>query len=161
MDRVSQVKPSKRNFNKFNNSSNIIACSIVEADIELREKKFELAKFRMAIQMASDILGNAYRTKSKLVLHKALLCLGDVIHTMDIHCSRAQCMIRLGDLANEQGHTSKAISLWQTARPLFEQSFQATDVSQIDVRLSAAEKRDQKSLTTLTAPDQWLNTGII
>jgi hypothetical protein len=68
-------------------------------------------------------------------------------------------MIRLGDLANEQRHISKAISLWQTARPLFERSLQATDVAQIDVRLSAAEKRDQEALTTLTAPDQWLNTG--
>jgi hypothetical protein len=28
---------------------------------------------------------------------------------MDIHRSRAQCMLRLGDLANEQGYTSKAI----------------------------------------------------
>jgi hypothetical protein len=68
-------------------------------------------------------------------------------------------MIRLGDLANEQGHTSKAVSLWQTARPLFEQSLQAIDVAQIDVRLSAAEKRDPEALTTLNAPDQWLNTG--
>jgi hypothetical protein len=124
-------------------------------------------------------LGYAYKTKNNFALHKALLCLGDVFFIkkdgktaenlymlalegftqMDIHCSRAQCMIRLGDLANEQGHTSKAISLWQTARPLFEQSFQATDVSQIDVRLSAAEKQDQESLTILTAPDQWLNMG--
>jgi hypothetical protein len=68
-------------------------------------------------------------------------------------------MIRLGDLAKKQGHTSKAISLWQTAWPLFEQSLQATDVAQIDMRLSAAEKCDQEALTTLTAPDQWLNTG--
>jgi hypothetical protein len=62
-------------------------------------------------------------------------------------------MIRLGDLANKQGHTSKAISLWQTARPLFERSLQATDVAHIDVRLSAAEKQDQGALTTLTGPD--------
>jgi hypothetical protein len=43
--------------------------------------------------------------------------------------------------------------------PLFERSLKATDVAQIDARLSAAEKRDQEALTTLTAPDQWLNTG--
>jgi hypothetical protein len=45
-------------------------------------------------------------------------------------------MVRLGDLANEQGHTSKAIGFWTTARPLFERSLQAKDVAQIDVRLS-------------------------
>jgi hypothetical protein len=124
-------------------------------------------------------LAYAYKIKDKLALHKALLCLGDVFIInkdgktaenlymlalegfiqMDIHRSRAQCMIRLGNLANEEGHISKAISLWKTARPLFERSLQATDVAQIDVRLSAAEKRDQEALTTLTAPDQWLNTG--
>ncbi|KAJ7715082.1 hypothetical protein B0H14DRAFT_3014399, partial [Mycena olivaceomarginata] len=121
----------------------------------------------------------AYKTKDKFALHKALLFLGDVFiinkdgktaenlymlvlegfTQMDIHRSRAQCMIRLGDLANKQGHTSKAISLWQTARPLFERSLQAADVAQIDMRLSAAEKHDQEALTTLTAPDQWLNMG--
>ncbi|KAJ7353322.1 hypothetical protein DFH08DRAFT_934280 [Mycena albidolilacea] len=122
-------------------------------------------------------LGYAYKTKENLTLQKALLCLGDVFIVnkdgktaenlymlalegftqMDIHHSRAQCMIRLGDLANKQGQTSKAISLWQTARPLFERSLQATDVGQIDVRLSAAERCDQEALTTST--DWWLNTG--
>jgi hypothetical protein len=124
-------------------------------------------------------LGYAYKTKDNFALHKAILCLGDVFiinkdgktaenlymlalegfTQMDVHRSRAQCMIRLGDLANEQGYTSKAISFWQTAQPLFERSLQATDVTHIDVRLSAAETRDQEVLTTLTAPDQWLNTG--
>jgi hypothetical protein len=65
-------------------------------------------------------------------------------------------MVRLGDLANEQGHTSKAIGFWTTARPLFEQSLQAKDVAQIDVRLLTVDKACQKSLqqlTTLSAPD--------
>jgi hypothetical protein len=70
-------------------------------------------------------------------------------------------MVRLGDLANEQGHTSKAIGFWKTARPLFEQSLQAKDVAQIDVRLSTVDKAHQKSLlqlTTLSAPDWALNS---
>ncbi|KAJ7888445.1 hypothetical protein B0H14DRAFT_3716680, partial [Mycena olivaceomarginata] len=174
-----KLNQAKEILHKWIHSREIIACTMVEADIELREKKFELAKFGMAIQMASDILGKCLQNKNKLSLHKALLYLGDVFIVnqdgktaenlymlvqegftqMDIHCSRAQCMIRLGDLANEQGHTSKAISLWQTARPLFEQSLQAIDVAQIDVRLSATKKHDQEALTTLTAPDQQLNTG--
>jgi hypothetical protein len=68
-------------------------------------------------------------------------------------------MVRLGDLANKQGHTSKAIDFWTTARPLFEQSLQAQDVAQIDVRILTVDKAHQRSLlqlTTLSAPDQAL-----
>jgi hypothetical protein len=124
--------------------------------------------------------GCAYKSKDKLQLHKALVFLGDMFLAtkddetatnlyiaalegfthMDVHHSRAQCMVRLGDLANEQGHTSKAIGFWTTACPLFEWSLQAKDVAQIDVRLLTINKAHQKSLlelTTLSAPDQPLN----
>ncbi|KAJ7816088.1 hypothetical protein B0H14DRAFT_2845407 [Mycena olivaceomarginata] len=79
-------------------------------------------------------LGYAYKTKDNFALHKALLCLGD-------------------DISQRQ------FSMWQTPRPLFERSLQATDVTHIDLRLSAAEKCDQEALITLAAPNQWLNTG--
>ncbi|KAJ7822898.1 hypothetical protein B0H14DRAFT_3146200, partial [Mycena olivaceomarginata] len=211
-DVYNKLSQAKEILNKFAvGSRDILCCNGIEADVELREKKFELAKIRFreclhstwginneiesfCLERLADItawpssewqfrwpvtyLGYAYKTKDKLALHKALVCLGDVFiinkdgttaenlymlalegfTQMDVHRSRAQCMIHLGDLANKQGHTSKAISLWQTAQPLFERSLQATDVAQIDVRLSAAEKHDQEALTTLTAPDQWLNT---
>ncbi|KAJ7860825.1 hypothetical protein B0H14DRAFT_3134754 [Mycena olivaceomarginata] len=211
-DMYHKLNQAKEIFNKFAGPREIIYCNMTEADIELREKKFDLAKIRFqeclhstwgtdnevesfCLERLANItawpssewqlrwpvtyLGYAYKTKDKLALQKALLCLGDVFiinkdqttaenlyllalegfTQMDVHRSRAQCMIRLGDLANKQGHTSKAISLWQTARPLFERSLQVTDIAQTDVRLSAAEKRDQEALTTLTAPAQWLNTG--
>jgi hypothetical protein len=58
-------------------------------------------------------------------------------------------MIRLGDLAEGQGHTSEAIAFWEEARPLFELSSQAKDVAQIDARLSTAEKTHQKALLEL------------
>jgi tetratricopeptide (TPR) repeat protein len=116
--------------------------------------------------------GHVFKSKDKLALHKALLFLGDVfiadddgetalnIYTvalegftyMDVHCSRAHCMIRLGDLANKQGHVSKAISFWMTARPLFEQSLQAKDVAQIDARLSNVDTAHQKALLQLNTP---------
>ncbi|KAJ7805389.1 hypothetical protein B0H14DRAFT_2880764 [Mycena olivaceomarginata] len=94
-------------------------------------------------------LGYAYKTKDNFALHKALLCLGDVF------------------IINKDGKTAenltyhKAISMWQTARPLFERSLQATDVTHIDLRLSAAEKCDQEALITLAAPNQWLNMGSV
>jgi hypothetical protein len=189
---------------------------MVEADIELTEEKFEIAKVKFEEILTSlwgqdndaelfclgrlaDIrawpdserhtrwpviyCGHAYKTRDKLALHKALLFLGDVFLAtkddetatnlyivalegfahMDIHCSRAQCMVRLGDLANKQSHTLKAIGFWMIARPLLEQSFQAKDVAQIDVRLSTVDKAHQRSLlqlTTLSTLDWALNREI-
>jgi tetratricopeptide (TPR) repeat protein len=124
-------------------------------------------------------LGYAQKSKEKLALYKALLFIGDVfilnkdedtahnLYTvaldgftyMDVHHSRAQCMLRLGDLANRRGEILKAIELWKTAQPLFRQSLQVKDVAEIDTRLTAIEKSHQAALyhlATLQAPIQLL-----
>jgi tetratricopeptide (TPR) repeat protein len=100
-------------------------------------------------------LSHAQKSREKLALHKALLCLGDLFiaqgdddtaHSlftvalhgftrMDVHCSKGQCLLRLGDLARKNRNFSYATELWRTARPLFERSSQAKDVAQIDARL--------------------------
>jgi hypothetical protein len=107
------------------------------------------------------------QSKRKLDLHKALLFLGDVFislgdndtaHSlvtvalegfiyMDIHRSRAQCLSRLGDLANK-GDFLNAAEFWMVAHPLFEKSSQAKDVAQIDDRL-AELGYNQKALVHL------------
>ncbi|KAJ7887623.1 hypothetical protein B0H14DRAFT_3127573 [Mycena olivaceomarginata] len=151
-------------------SVDIVYCNITQADLELREKKFDTAKSKFLesggraseiesfrLERLADVrawpastwqsrwpviyCAYAYKSKEKLALHKALLFLGDVFIAnkdeetatnayivalegftyMDIHQSRAQCMIRLGDLAEGQGSTSEAIAFWEEARPLFEQ----------------------------------------
>ncbi|KAF8132133.1 hypothetical protein K438DRAFT_2130997 [Mycena galopus ATCC 62051] len=136
---------------------------------------------------ATIYLTLAYKSKAKLDLHKALLFLGDVFITtkddntatilyqvalegftsMDVHQSRAQSMLRLGDLANKHGHTSEAISFWKEARPLFERSLQAKDIAQIDSRLATyegegAHQEALVKLKTLQAPVQlWKETSEI
>ncbi|KAJ6552312.1 hypothetical protein DFH09DRAFT_1086089 [Mycena vulgaris] len=55
---------------------------------------------------------------------------------MDVHRSRAECMLRLGDILKQEGDMAKAVELWQTARPLFERSSQTKQISLIDDRLS-------------------------
>ncbi|KAJ7886832.1 hypothetical protein B0H14DRAFT_1295912 [Mycena olivaceomarginata] len=114
--------------------------------------------------------GYAYKSKDKLALHKALLFLGDTFINkdketannlyivalagftqMDVHYSRAQCMIRLGDVANEQGQTSKATDFWKMAKSLFKQSLPAKNVAEIHARLSAVKTVDQKALLELAA----------
>ncbi|KAJ7472960.1 hypothetical protein B0H11DRAFT_2195851 [Mycena galericulata] len=58
---------------------------------------------------------------------------------MDVHCSRAQCMLSLGDIAKLTGDQERAASLWAEARPLFNRSLQSMSVAQIDVRLADLE----------------------
>jgi hypothetical protein len=115
-------------------------------------------------------LAHAKKAKEKLALHKALLLLGDVFIShnaedtacnlftvalegftcMDVHRSQAQCMLRLGDLSQNQGDMLKATKRWKAAQPLFERSLQINDVSDINTRLAAVKEENQKALTHLT-----------
>jgi tetratricopeptide (TPR) repeat protein len=108
-------------------------------------------------------LGFAHQTKGKLALYKALLYTGDLflvgddeetafnLYTvaldgfthMDVHQSRAQCMLRLGDLLNKQGNVAVAIDHSKAARPLFERSTQAKDIAEIDSRLATINRAHQ------------------
>ncbi|KAJ7820048.1 hypothetical protein B0H13DRAFT_1921438 [Mycena leptocephala] len=101
-------------------------------------------------------LVHSVRQKEKLGIYKALQFMGDAFfaqddkHTaitlfavaldgftqMDVHRSRAGCMLRLGDISKGHGDLLKAVELWTTARPLFEQSSQAKQVNNIDQRLA-------------------------
>ncbi|KAJ7476483.1 hypothetical protein FB451DRAFT_1460570 [Mycena latifolia] len=102
-------------------------------------------------------LGYAKKLGNKVALHQALQFLGDVFQAeadsatstslftvalegftwMDIHRSRAECMLRLGDLAKGHGEVSKAIELWISAKPLFQRSSQAKQITQVNEKLAA------------------------
>ncbi|KAJ6592261.1 hypothetical protein DFH09DRAFT_1073324 [Mycena vulgaris] len=89
-------------------------------------------------------LVHASKSQQKLDIHKALQFLGDVFRAegdqdtavslltvalegfsqMDVHRSRAECMLLLGYISKENGDMLKAAELWKTARPLFERSSQ-------------------------------------
>ncbi|KAJ7683501.1 hypothetical protein B0H14DRAFT_2654782 [Mycena olivaceomarginata] len=94
-------------------------------------------------------LCHAQQSKDKLEAHKALCFLGDVflfgedpqtarslfivalegLTRMDVHRSRAQCMLPLRDLDKDEGNLSKVIERWAAARPLFERSLQTTEIA--------------------------------
>lgn len=98
--------------------------------------------------------------KEKAGIHKALQFLGDVFLAydyeetaislftvalegftqMDIHRSRAECMLRLGDISKGHGDLLTALKLWETAKPLFERSSQAKQVDYIAARLASVEE---------------------
>jgi tetratricopeptide (TPR) repeat protein len=96
------------------------------------------------------------KRKEKLGMFKALRSLGDIFlaqhdkHTatnlftvalegfteMDVHRSRAECMLRLRDISMGHGDPLKAVEFWESARPLFECSSQAKQVQHINERLA-------------------------
>jgi tetratricopeptide (TPR) repeat protein len=85
-------------------------------------------------------LVNSLKRKQKLEIYKALQALGDIFlaqhdkHTaislftvalegftqMDVHHSRAKCMLQLGDISRAHGDLLIAVEFWEAARPLFE-----------------------------------------
>jgi hypothetical protein len=101
-------------------------------------------------------LVHSLKRKEKLGIYKALQFLGDIFfyqndeHTatslftvalegfteMDVHCSRAECMLQLGDVSKGHGDLLKAVEFWERARPLFERSSQAKQVQRIDERVA-------------------------
>ncbi|KAJ7928322.1 hypothetical protein B0H13DRAFT_1860519 [Mycena leptocephala] len=101
-------------------------------------------------------LVHSLKRKEKLEIYKALKFLGDVFLSqndeqtaislftvalegfteMDVHRSRAECMLRLGDISMGHSKPLKAIDFWKRARPLFERSSQAKQVQGINERLA-------------------------
>jgi hypothetical protein len=108
--------------------------------------------------------------KERLALHKALLFLGDVFSStddtetaqtlftvalegftsMDVHQSRAQSMVRLGDLAKNQGKIPEAVAFWRAAQPLFKRSMQPNEAADIANRLASIAEEDQKLIFSPT-----------
>ncbi|KAJ7620730.1 hypothetical protein DFH06DRAFT_1359729, partial [Mycena polygramma] len=106
---------------------------------------------------ATVLLAHSLKLKEKLLIHKALLFLGQIFYRqadedtatnlfnvalegftqMDVHRSRGECMLHLGDIYKGRGDLLKAVELWDTARPLFERSSQGKQVKKIDERLAS------------------------
>ncbi|KAJ7935866.1 hypothetical protein B0H13DRAFT_1853979 [Mycena leptocephala] len=122
-------------------------------------------------------LVHSLKFKENLGIHKALQFLGDIFHShndeesavslytvalegftqMDVHRSRAECMLHLGDISKGHGDLLRALELWETARPLFERSSQAKQVENIDERLASVGddvlEQHRKNLASLAEPN--------
>jgi hypothetical protein len=118
-------------------------------------------------------LVHCLKSKEKLGIYKALQFLGDVILSqgdeytfislltvalegftqMDVHCSRAECVLRLGDISMGNSNMLKAVELWETAKLLFERSNQAKQVEHVNQRLAGVSenvlKQHRKNLVRL------------
>ncbi|KAJ6475994.1 hypothetical protein C8R47DRAFT_1075826 [Mycena vitilis] len=105
-------------------------------------------------------LVQSLKLKDKLQVYKGLLFLGQSFKSpedestamnlfnlalegftyMDVHCSRAECMLHIGDIHKRQGDLPRAVELWETAGPLFRRSSQSNQVEQILERLDSVRK---------------------
>jgi tetratricopeptide (TPR) repeat protein len=97
---------------------------------------------------------HSVKSKQRLELHRSLQFLGDVFSAcgdpetalslftialdgftqMDVHRSRAECMVRLGEISLLSGDELRAAELWETARPLFERSSQGTQLDELNTK---------------------------
>ncbi|KAJ7824332.1 hypothetical protein B0H14DRAFT_1302825 [Mycena olivaceomarginata] len=109
------------------------------------------------VRWTTVFLVHSIKHKKNLQVHKAIQFFGDLFLTqedegsafslftvalegftyMDVHRSRAECMLKLGDISKSHGDLPKAMELWDTARPLFERSSQAQQVEDIDCRIAS------------------------
>ncbi|KAJ6450027.1 hypothetical protein C8R47DRAFT_1262472 [Mycena vitilis] len=132
---------------------------------------------------ATVLLAHSLKVEKKLLVHKALLSLGQIFNhqadedtamnlfnvalegftSMDVHRSRAECMLYLGDIYKGHGDLLKAVELWDTAKPLFERSSQGKQVKKIDERLNSVgedlleqHRKSLALLAELNAPSETL-----
>ncbi|KAJ7456178.1 hypothetical protein FB451DRAFT_1183964 [Mycena latifolia] len=153
-------------------SSSVSYCLEKLGDVRLRTPS-DNASYNSAV----TFLVHSIKLKKRLEIHKALQLLanvylaGDDYQTatslftvalegfteMDVHRSRAECMLHLGDISKVHGDVVNAGGLWETARPLFERASQAKQVRHIDKRLAGISDkiRALNVLVDLNAPATW------
>ncbi|KAJ7453420.1 hypothetical protein FB451DRAFT_1185230 [Mycena latifolia] len=83
------------------------------------QRKLEIYK---ALQFVGDVFLAQGNQDTALSLFTVAL---DGFTKMDIHRSRAECMLQLGDISQLQGTFAHTTDLWKMVRPLFERSSQA------------------------------------
>ncbi|KAJ7142573.1 hypothetical protein C8R44DRAFT_725913 [Mycena epipterygia] len=109
--------------------------SIAKIDIMLDIKFFDVQK---NLENAKTTFGTLGFTELSLRDGKASIAEKHLRDShMDIHQSRADCMLHLGDIAKNRGDLRMAVELWKEAHPLFERSSQVKDMVQIDTRLAS------------------------
>jgi hypothetical protein len=74
---------------------------------------------------------------------------------MDIHRDRADCMVRIAAIFEQQGEIKNTVHLLQSARPLYERSSQDKEIIKIDDKLrdlaAVSEDHDEPLQQTCTA----------
>ncbi|KAJ7308748.1 hypothetical protein DFH08DRAFT_823777 [Mycena albidolilacea] len=185
------IERARKIFDNIRSVDNITACNAFLADLQLREGNIPTAYTLFSQWGASGqmsdwttvYLAHSLKFKEKLGINKALQFLGDIFlaeanedtavslfivalegfSLMDVHYSRAECMLRLGNISQGHSDVLKAVEYWDAARPLFERSSQNKQIELIDERLASVgedvlerHRRNLAHLMEINAP-----TGIV
>ncbi|KAJ7887991.1 hypothetical protein B0H13DRAFT_1888545 [Mycena leptocephala] len=108
----------------------------IQKNMETARKQFNNMGLAMELTMCETVLADLYLREGNILVAQIAL---EGFTLMDVHRSRAECVLQLGDISKAHGDLLKAVELelWQTARPLFERSSQAKQVENIDKRLTS------------------------
>jgi len=124
-------------------------------------------------------LGYSMKSQNRSGLYKALSLLADLFISerddntaysiltvslegftqMDVHRSRAHCMLELADISKRRGDLERAVALWEYARPLFERSLQAREIARIDTRLATVKEPPLTSRTIHASVNSRVSAG--
>ncbi|KAJ7890110.1 hypothetical protein B0H14DRAFT_2561385 [Mycena olivaceomarginata] len=116
-------------------------------------------------------LAHTFKYHNNLTVHKALSSMGHILWAMgdlstaeslftvalegftwmDVHRSRAECMLHLGEISQQKGDFEEAISSFKAARPLFERSSQVKDVEHVDSLVRSLEEEIERGHSTKVA----------
>jgi tetratricopeptide (TPR) repeat protein len=100
-----------------------------------------MSKQRLAIYKGLQFIGDTFLAQgdasTAIILFSIAL---DGFTHMDVHRSRAECMVCLGDISKWDGNLLGAVKHWEMARPLFERSSQTKQVAEIDEHLTTIDQ---------------------
>ncbi|KAJ7503655.1 hypothetical protein B0H11DRAFT_561417 [Mycena galericulata] len=122
---------------------------------KLGDPTSQLSDIHTTFGWTLGLLAFAQTGENTIAIYHALRCLGDIFlaqdddgtvlslfqvafdgfTAMDIHRSKGDCAVWMGDIFHRQGNEQKAVELWKIARPLFVRSSQLQDVARIDERI--------------------------
>jgi hypothetical protein len=92
---------------------------------------------KLGIYKALKFLGDGFLSQNEEQTAISLFTVAlEGFTQMDVHYSRAECMLQLGDISMGHSDPFKAVEFWERARPLFERSSQAKQVQHINERLA-------------------------
>ncbi|KAJ7300778.1 hypothetical protein DFH08DRAFT_946327 [Mycena albidolilacea] len=96
------------------------------------------SKERLGICKALQFLGDLFLAQDDEVTAVSLFTVAlEGFTYMEVHQSRAECMLHLGDISKGHGDLLQAVEHWEMARPLFERSSQGKQVKNVDERLAS------------------------
>jgi tetratricopeptide (TPR) repeat protein len=125
----------------------------------LSDLSTQMNNIMTTLQWVGVFLSMALKCKDKCQTMQAFRCLGQIFSAkgdaetalslfkvaldgftfMDVHHWRADCMVRIADILNDNGEVMKAVELWKSAKPLYERSSQMKDINQIDAKLAKVD----------------------